>query len=425
MFLLPFSVVGVSHETNAEQLVGRARRTPEQQAQLLASLRERDTAAVLLSTCHRTELYWWGDEDLEPWFVEHVLTEHVLTEHVLTEHVLTEHVLTEHVLTEHVLTEHVLSEPCASGQLANATIERRTADLAVRHLFAVAAGMHSRRFGEPEVLGQVRQAWRTAQHAQTTSADLDIMFRQAIDAARHIRLAIGSLSQASLGACARGAIDAHARVQSHTPVRVLVVGAGDVARSVLDAFASPDASSSRFALAVTSRTDARAEHIASEFRVTPVSWSARASAMCAADVVVFAAHSSTPLVHAEHARAIAQVRRSPSLWIDLGVPGNVHRDVAVAHVRIVRLSDLEGQQPHDRAAHARASSALQRELARFSAATQRRRLGAQLADLEHRALCAVRDAIGSAHDNSHAEPPAEAVARRVTRVLLRELSALQ
>jgi glutamyl-tRNA reductase len=326
----------------------------------------------------------------------------------------------------------------------------------VRHLFAVAAGMHSRRFGEPEVLGQVRQAWRLAQQAQATSPDLDGIFRQAIDAARHIRLAIGTASQASLGVCARTAFDEHMSGASAATVRVLVVGAGDAARSVLEAFSSTShtasdatsppesldvatfesqtassatpfsaANGTRFALAITSRTDDRAERLANEFRATPVSWASREAAMCAADVVVFAAHTSTPLIRDDSARAIAEVRQTPSLWIDLGVPGNVQLTGAVPNVHVVRLNDLEGQQPHDRAVQVRAAAALQRELARFSAAAQRRRLGAQLADLEDRALRAVRDAIDSADDSAHAAPRVEAVARRVTRVLLRELSALQ
>jgi len=409
MFLLPFSVVGVSHETNAEDLLGTARLLPERQALLLDALRERGVHAVLLSTCHRTELYWWGAQDLESWFADQILSEH----------------------------------------RSAASIERRDADLAVRHLFAVAAGMHSRRFGEPEVLGQVRQAWRNAQTAKATSSDLDAVFRQAIDAARHIRLAIGTSSQASLGVSARTAFDEYTQGYARDHVRLLVVGAGDAARSVLEAFsnshspavsraeataatttvvASPVASTSggpRFALAITSRTDDRAERLANQFRATPVSWVARESAMCAADVVVFAAHTTTPLIRDDAARAIIEMRQAPSLWIDVGVPGNVQLAIALPRLRVVRLNDLEGQQPLDRAVHARASSALQRELARFTAATHRRRLGAQLADIEHRALIAVRNAIEAAEENAVAEPPAEAVARRVARVLLRELSTLQ
>jgi glutamyl-tRNA reductase len=384
MFLLPFSMVGVSHETNHDQLVGGARLLPERQTSLLNAMRERGVPAVLLSTCHRTELYWWGELDLEPWFAEHILME----------------------------------------QRSVASIERRDADLAVRHLFAVAAGMHARRFGEPEVLGQVRQAWRTAQEAETTSPDLDAIFRQAIDASRHIRLAIGVASQASLGACARAAFEASTRCVRAPIVRVLVVGAGDAARSVLDAFATPDTESSGFAVAVTSRTDARAEHVGAQHGATPVAWSGRESAMRAADVVVFAAHASTPLVRDAQARGILAGRAAPTLWIDLGVPGNVHLDAPVPHLRVVTLDELEGQQPQDRARHLRATSALQRELARFSAMSHRRRLGAQLAHIERRALCAVRDAMETADAGEPAAHSAEVVARRVTRVLLREFSAL-
>jgi hypothetical protein len=95
----------------------------------------------------------------------------------------------------------------------------------------------------------------------------------------------------------------------------------------------------------------------------------------------------------------------------------------VPQLSVVTLDELEAQQPHDRVGHRRAAVALQRELARFAATTQRRRLGAQLAHIERQALCAVRDALATTHTSEPASQSAEVVARRVTRVLLREFSA--
>ena len=392
MFLLPFHVVGCSHETSAAVAVGRMRLSPEQRLAHLDALHALGVPAVLLSTCHRTELYWWGDDDLAAWFAASVLLP-------------------------------------ADSPL---TIERYDADLAVRHLFAVAAGMRSARFGEPEILGQVRQAWRAAHAHGATAAPLDAVFRHAIDAARHIRSAIGDDAQATLGARVRALIESTGRADGNAALRLLVIGSGDAARDVLESLMKrrTPSSAAPLAIACASRTDAHAVALAEQHGATPVLWTERQTAICAADVIVFAAHTTTPLVTTETARAIADIRSAPALWIDLGVPPNVAVTDLPPSINLRPLDAVvddgaSGREVSD-ARSRRAMSALQHELSRFAAATQRRRLGAQLAALEARAMSAARDVLAaapvSAEDGVH--EPADRLARQVTRVLLRELSAL-
>lgn len=74
--------------------------------------------------------------------------------------------------------------------VADVQLERKHADLAVRHLFAVSAGMCSARFGEPEILGQVRRAWSVSHNVGATNALLDCVFRHAVDAARTVLSAL-------------------------------------------------------------------------------------------------------------------------------------------------------------------------------------------------------------------------------------------
>ncbi len=59
-------MVGCSHETSAADVVGRLRMPAIMVDACLAELRAQGVPAVLLSTCHRTELYWWGEDDLSP-----------------------------------------------------------------------------------------------------------------------------------------------------------------------------------------------------------------------------------------------------------------------------------------------------------------------------------------------------------------------
>ncbi len=411
MFLLPFHLIGCAHDQNDVEQLGRARILPAQLDDALASLREAGAPVVLISTCHRTELYWWGEADLAPWFHAHL----------------------------------------ASRGVANMTLVQHRADLAVRHLFAVSAGMRSVRFGEPEILGQVRRAWRASQGAGVTNSGLDGIFRRAVDAARHIRTAIGSQASESLGMrvheavrdlrISRPAHDTAEPTFEARPSRVMVVGSGDAARSVLEAFTG-HGSEGESELFITSRTDPRAEALARELNtkavpVHAVPWSTREPHMAAADVVIFAVHSITPILSGAHAGALFAARSAPAIWVDLGVPPNVSDvDLLPEAVQLVDLAWLALHSGDDAARarcasqgdmQARAHLALQRELARFADEMHRRRVGSRLASIEQRAVDAARAALEShAPGVGHAgvQQAADVLARQVTRLLLRELTAL-
>ncbi|HEY0931260.1 MAG TPA: NAD(P)-binding domain-containing protein [Gemmatimonas sp.] len=378
MFLLPFHVIGVSHAANSAERVGRLRLSVERTDELLAALRARESSAVLLSTCHRTELYWWGEEELGEWFVTEVI-----------------------------------------GDTSNVRIDRVDADLAVRHLFSVASGMQSVRYGEPEILGQVRRSWIASREAGTACGPIDALFRQSIDAARHIRAAMGSEGDPTLGDRVVERMAAHRRQydtgSTEGACRVLVIGSGDAARSTLEALrAADDALLPSLDISVTSRTDERAATIAERFGVATKPWEHRAGAVQQADVVIFAAHVTSPLIAPDFAPFMPE-RAGRALWIDLGVPGAVSTEFEAAQVDVVPLKAIAGvEAPLLQVERTRrASSALQHELDRYARATHRLQLGARLGALEERAVAAAI---------AHGDASAEGVARRVTRLVLRELT---
>ena len=400
MFLLPFHLIGCSHEQNDIDVVGRLRILPAQLPAQLDALRVRGIPAVVVSTCHRTELYWWGDHDPSAWF------------------------------------EALLRE----RGVPDVQLDRKHANLAVRHLFAVSAGMCSARFGEPEILGQVRRAWSTSRGIGATNTLIDSVFRHAVDAARHIRAAIGAQANASLGVRVHEALkelvatqraEAPAGYAADAPCRVLVVGAGDAARTVVAAL-TPTSGETALVVRVTSRTDSRAAELAYAHGLTHVEWSARDHAIAASDVVIFAAHSATPIVTSVQARTLLRDRQTPPIWIDLGVPPNVGSAAdlpdAVQYVDLEWLALFAGDVHGTTEVVARAQIALQRELARVAGVMHRRQVGARLALLEQRAIDAARAALEShtltAGELPNAQGAADAMARRVTRLLLRELTAL-
>jgi glutamyl-tRNA reductase len=178
-----------------------------------------------------------------------------------------------------------------------------------------------------------------------------------------------------------------------------------------------------------SRTAFRAEALARRGHLPVVPWEERVRAIAESPVVVFAVHVTTPLVDGAFVRThLLADRAPPRTWIDLGVPGAVAPEVvvadaivvdgsatAVAPVDLVTLRDLEG---HPSAAMReerarRAGLALQRELARYAQNTRRLQLGERLGSLEARAI-----AVAAEHERASVDE----VARRVTRLVLRELS---
>ncbi|MBL0938297.1 MAG: hypothetical protein IBJ03_05355 [Gemmatimonadaceae bacterium] len=386
MFLLPFHVVGCSHESSAAEQVGGVRLSPERTGDMLTTLREQQVDAVLVSTCHRTELYWWGEAELAPWFSHQVLSQ-------------------------------------SSTALR---VERADADLAVRHLFAVAAGMKSARYGEPEILGQVRQAWTTARNVGTSRGALDGTFRHAIDAARHIRVAMGGDADPALGervharlaAFVNAQAEAQARVHADAERSLLIVGSGDAARGVLEALKRQPLE--RTVVRITNRTDARAQAAATEYGLEVVPWETRHAAIAQACMVVFAIQVTSPLIGGDEVETLQSLCASAKLWVDLGVPGAVSDDALVQSaqdtlLQIVSLAALEERSaPAIADARARrAGSALQLELDRFARATHRIQLGARLGALEERAIAVAAE---------HGDGSADELARRVTRLVLRELT---
>jgi glutamyl-tRNA reductase len=384
VFLLPFHVVGCAHDSTRADVVGQLRPDPLRQRALLRELAADGIDAVLLATCHRTELYWWGDHDLEPWFEAQIVGAH----------------------------RHEV------------TVARSDADLAVRHLFGVAAGMHSVRFGEPEILGQVRQAWLMARDAGAVRGELDSVFRHAVDAARHIRAAIGDEVDGSLGerVVARlASFIAREATPDAGPLPVVIVGSGDAARGVLDALARAELP---LQIGITNRTVSRAETVAVAHGAEVIAWEKREQAMAEARVVVFAIHASTPLLRGE-ALATLSASGPNRVWVDLGVPGAVDPSVsatpgtrdawAQGGLEFVTLDELsQDVGPERRAQRSRkATWALQLELARFARASHRHSLGARLGALEEQAVAVATSQSGASRDE---------VARRVTRLVLRELT---
>ncbi len=392
MFTLPFHVVGCSHESSGANVIGKLGLAESELTTLLRDVNACGIPCVLLSTCNRTELYWWGDADAARLFRAWVLGR--------------------------------------LGVIPPRAIERRDADLAVRHLFAVGAGLRSQRLGEPEILGQLRRAWIIARDIGVTNSHLDSIFQRGIHAARHIRARAGECAWGrSLGEASAAFIGAQIGNASWGTRRVLIVGTGAAAESAAMAIAQRQPAS----LKVTSRTVARAAALALAAGGMPAAWDAKQAEFVQNDVVVFATRSKGCVVHEADAHAAIAARRGvPTVWLDLGVPANVEPHTPTTGLLLFGLDDLPQDLDADAAGAAIAAAALQVELARFASELHRRSLAARLPAMESIAHEVARATVQRLHlslgaaavsDVLSPELAAAAadVARGIAREVLREL----
>jgi glutamyl-tRNA reductase len=198
---------------------------------------------------------------------------------------------------------------------------------AVHHLFRVSSGLDSASVGEPEVLGQVRQAWEAARHEGACGPALGAAFRHALQAGKRARTETGiSRGTTSL---------AHAAVElaAHTlggleGKEALVVGVGDVGETAARAFSDVVGTGQ---LVVANRTRARAEQIAGLVGARVAAWEDLGPAVAAADVVACCtAGEGTLLGTGDVEEALAARPGRPMLLIDLAVPRNIDPGVARA-----------------------------------------------------------------------------------------------
>ncbi|MGH9117519.1 MAG: glutamyl-tRNA reductase [Acidimicrobiales bacterium] len=206
---------------------------------------------------------------------------------------------------------------------------------AASHLFGVAAGLDSAVLGESEILGQVADAWDGARAEGAAGPMLNLLFRHALEAGKRARTATGisrgitSVSQAAVAMAAD-------RVGGVAGRRVVVVGAGSMGEQL----ARVVAGSQPAELVVVNRTPAAAEMLANELgaRVAPLS--ALPSTLDDVDVCITSTGAPIAILDHDDLEAAAERRGGrPLLVVDVAVPRNVV--AAAADIPGLTLLDID------------------------------------------------------------------------------------
>ena len=282
------SLVGCSHHNASVDVRERLAFTGEQVCDALARLRDRfpRAEAVLLSTCNRVELYT-GCEDPQ-------------------------HAPTSAQVIQFLADYHGLSPDEVASQVTSQTHEQ-----AIHHLFTVAASMDSMVVGEPQILSQVKEAYRIATDGEYTGPLTNLAFRNALHVAKRIatetaihkrRVSVPSVAVAEF---------ARAIFEDFADKFVLVIGAGEMGRETSQYLVDEGARD----ITVVNRNRERADALAQEISGRTEDWSKLDELLQKADLVVSTTAATEPIVTLDRFKKIEGARHQRPLCIlDLAVP---------------------------------------------------------------------------------------------------------
>jgi glutamyl-tRNA reductase len=240
---------------------------------------------------------------------------------------------------------------------------------AVAHLFRVAAGLDSLVVGEPQILGQVKDAYQSATNKRCVGPVLRHVFQWSFGVGKRVRTetALGEGAVSVSFAAVALARKIFGRLQGR---RVLVVGAGEISSLTAQHLRAQGVGD----IVITSRTHAHAETLAAEVGGMAVPWEGMIAALGSAEIVITATGSPRPIITRAQLEAVQgrRARSNPLFIIDVAVPRDVDSAVGdIEQVFLYNIDDLHSiveENLSRRAAEVeRAESIVNEEVTRFMA----------------------------------------------------------
>ncbi len=195
---------------------------------------------------------------------------------------------------------------------------------AVKHAFRVASGLDSMVLGEPQILGQMKNAVKSAEQAGTLGLLLHKMFQRTFFVAKEVR------TSTEIGACSVSMAAASARLAERifgniNEQKVLFIGAGEM----IELCAAHFVARHPVHVTVANRTRERAEALSRRFNAHPISLGELPDQLALHDIVITSTASPLPILgKGMLERAIKQRKHRPIFIVDLAVPRDVEPEVA-------------------------------------------------------------------------------------------------
>jgi glutamyl-tRNA reductase len=236
------------------------------------------------------------------------------------------------------LRSHLSKERNLDAETLSAHLYEHAGDEAVRHLFRVASALDSMVVGEPQILGQLKEAYGAAMKAGTAGAWLGRCLERAFAVAKRVRtetkIAQGAASVSSV------AVDLAKSIFGDLKGKiVLLVGSGKMAGLAAQRLRSAGAAE----VLVTGRTFDKAAELAREVDGKARPWEDLDGLLQAADVAITSTASPTPVLQKDRmAQVVKRRRHRPLFLIDIAVPRDVEPSVGkLDNVFLYDIDDLE------------------------------------------------------------------------------------
>ena len=283
--------LGLNHHTAPVDIRERAAIGDERLSDALLALKEVDAVneAAIVSTCNRTEIYCgMVDSDAAPvidWMHLYLQQPGLQLDHYLFRH-------------------------------ANQDV--------VRHLMRVCSGLDSMVIGEPQILGQMKQAYRNASEVGTVGAELSPLFQSAFSVAKQVRTdtAIGQSPVSVAFAAVSLARQIFADFSRH---QALLIGAGETIQLTARHLQSAGIKN----ITIANRSEKRAQSLADEVNGRTIALTDIPDALVDADIIISSTGSPLPIVGKGMAGSALKARKyRPQLMVDIAVPRDIEAEVA-------------------------------------------------------------------------------------------------
>jgi glutamyl-tRNA reductase len=299
--------LGINHTTAPLDLRGRFAFAIDQVEPTLRALREslaRQPEAALISTCNRTEIYCAGEKPE---------------------------------------LEHTLDWLAHSGGVSPSLLRSHAYTMqdgfAARHAFRVASGLDSMVLGEPQILGQIKDAVRAAEAAGALGTTLSQLFQRSFAVAKEVRTSteIGAHSISMAAAAVRLAGQLF---EDLGQVKILFVGAGEMIELCATHFAARTPKS----MSIANRTLERGEKLASRFGAEVMHLAELPDRLHEFDAVISCTASTLPIIGLGAVeRALKRRKHRPIFMVDLAVPRDIEVEVkALEDIYLYTVDDLAG-----------------------------------------------------------------------------------
>jgi glutamyl-tRNA reductase len=301
--------VGINHKTAPvavrETISFNPDRLSAALTELLGTVECRE--AAILSTCNRTELYLVQEGDVS--------------------------------VTQEKVVRWLEQYHNVPASTITPSLYWHTDQQAVNHMMRVACGLDSLVLGEPQILGQMKQAYSQAKAAGSMSLVMDRLFQRTFGVAKQVR------TETEIGASAVSVAFASVNLAKHIfanleKVKVLLVGAGETIELVAKHLYENKVGK----ITVANRTLARAEAMAGAIGADVITLAQIPEKMADADIVISSTGSTLPIIGKGMVEnALGKRKHRPIFMVDLAVPRDVEEQVGeLEDVFLYTVDDLQG-----------------------------------------------------------------------------------